>query len=358
MTHADTASANLEPATIDRLGTWLSEQSPQLPRFQGPIVSTSLISGGRSNLTSELVDSAGQRFILRRPPGGGHQGNAHDMLREARTIAAVSKAGVAAPEVIAQTDDSSVIGVPFFVMSFVDGHVLATADAARTLGIAWHPSRARRVAQSLAGALAAIHALDIDAAGLSDMRRRGSYVERQLRRFTGSVSRLPASEERDRQVKLGETLSAAAPAEQSVGLLHGDYKLGNVIVRADGSVAAVLDWELASTGDPAADVGWLVASWAQPGDGRWLVPPATVAGGFPSRDEIAGMYAEAAGLPGSSVQHLDFYVAFAYWRWSAINLGTRQRNRDGTGSGSPIDLDALNDQIHWQLDRVADYSAH
>lgn len=345
----------LTPAAVERLGSWLAEQSSH---FRGPITSTALISGGRSNITTELVDASGARFVLRRPPDGAHLDNAHDMLREARTISAVTRAGVAAPEVIAQSDATSVIGVPFFVMRFVEGSVLATPEAARAAGIAGDPARAEALARSLVSTLVAIHTVEIDAVGLTDMRRRSTYVARQLRRFTGSLSRLDASPARDRLLALGDLLSGAAPAERSVRLVHGDYKLGNVIVHApaeDGAgsptVAAVLDWELASTGDPAADVGWLVASWAQPGDGPWLVPPATIEGGFGSRDDIAEHYVQASG---QDLPDLDFYVAFAYWRWSAINLGTRQRFVDGGGSGGAIDLPALDAQVDWQLDRVAE----
>lgn len=345
-----TAGLLLSPH-VEPLGALLAEQSVQ---FCAPIVHVELIQGGRSNLTFLVVDSEGANFVLRRPPAGAHPGNAHDVLREARIMSCLWQAGLPLPQVIAQSQDPAVIGVPFFVMRFIDGWVLSRPEDGAALGIQHDRGRGEHIARSLVTTLAEIHDVDLDAVGLTDMRRRGSYVERQLRRFSGSVERLPESGARDRLLRMRNDLASAVPDEGDVRMLHGDFKLGNIIVSDAGDAVAVLDWELASTGDPAADLGWLVASWAQPGDGRWLVPPATLGGGFPDRNEVAAIYEEVAGR---DLGHLDYYVAFAYWRWSAINLGTRQRFLDGTGAGAHLDIDALDDQVSWQCDRATELLA-
>jgi aminoglycoside phosphotransferase (APT) family kinase protein len=249
--------------------------------------------------------------------------------------------------VLATCEDTTVLGAPFYVMTYVAGTVLTRPEEAAELGLTADPERARLMATRVVETLRAVHAVDLDEVGLGDLRRRGSYVARQVKRLGASVDGLPDSPDKVRALALRERLVALAPDEQRVTLIHGDYKLGNLMLAADGTVAAILDWELCSTGDPLADVGWLIASWAQPGDGPWLVPPATSSGGFPDRAALASWFPEADA--GSR----DFYVAFAYWRWSAINLGTRRRAESGQ-SGAPIDLAALDAQVDWQLSRVAE----
>ena len=300
------------------------------------------IQGGRSNLTLLLRDAGGDRYVLRRPPLGAQPGTAHDVLREGRIVAALAGTGVPVAPVVGSDGTDDVVGAPFFVMRYVDAAVLSTPDDAHAAGIPGD-----RLATALAGTLAELHTVDLDAVGLGGLRRPGGYPARQLRRLSRGLdhdarARFPMLEPvRDR-------LAAAVPPQAADRLVHGDYKLGNVMVDPGGAVRAVLDWELTSVGDPLADVGWLVASWAEPGDGPWLVPPATLAGGFPGRAELAAAYAEAAGR---DLADLDYYVALAYWRWSCINAGTRRRYLAGTTPGE-LDLAALDAQVGWQLDRA------
>jgi aminoglycoside phosphotransferase (APT) family kinase protein len=329
------------------LGDWLAAT---VDGFAGPVTDVRKLATGRSNLTYVLTGGDGTRYVLRRPPEGvGSSGRGHDVLREARVIDGLGPTGLPVPRVLATCHDAELIGAPFFVMDFVDGAVLTRPTDADSTGLTSDRSRAERATKALVGTLGDIHAVDLTAVGLDDLRRPGTYVERQLRRLGASVAGLPDSPGRDDLLALQEPLRAAAPPEQQVALLHGDYKLGNLMLDpASLSVAAVLDWELCSTGDPLADVGWLIASWAQPEDGRWLVPPATAAGGFPSRDDLAGWLAD----PTRPARDLDYYVAFAFWRWSAINLGTRRRAMQGT-TGGEVDVDALDAQVAWQLSAAA-----
>jgi aminoglycoside phosphotransferase (APT) family kinase protein len=339
VTAASTAAV-LEPY-LSALAAWLA------PRV-GPVglsLRAELVSGGRSNLTFALTDGRGQRYVLRRPPAGEHAASAHDVLREAFILAHLAGSRVPVPAVLGECPDPDVIGAPFFVMDFVDGVVLADAAA-----VGRHDLDRRRVAAGMIDALVAIHAVDLDAAGLGRLRRGGSYAARQLKRLRNglhddSVMRFPLL------VDVHERLVRVMPAQSGDSLLHGDFKLGNVIVGRESELRAVLDWELGSVGEPVADVGWLLASWADSADGRWLAPPATMAGGFPSRADMAKRYSAASGL---DLADLDYYVALALWRWSCINAATRRRVVLGTGSGTPVDIGALDAQIAWQLARALD----
>ena len=332
-------------ARADRLTTWFAAE---VVGFAAPFSAIELVSGGRSNLTFALTDQAGQRYVLRRPPLGEHAATAHDVLREGLIAARLAGSGVPVAPVVGRCEDSDVIGSPFFVMRFVDAAVLAHPDHARQAFPGGIPGTA--IARSMVDALVQIHSVDLTAVGLGSLVRPSSYVERQLKRLGASLDRLDdappalALDVRDLLV------ANAPPAGTGGGLLHGDYKLGNVMLDGAGRVLAVLDWELASFGEPLADLGWLVASWAEPSDPQWIVQPATVADGFPRRADVAELY---AGASGRDVDRLDYYVALAFWRWSCINLGTRQRVRRAELAGQVIDVEAIERQIGWQLARAA-----
>jgi aminoglycoside phosphotransferase (APT) family kinase protein len=325
------------PAAADAgFAAWAARHLPG----SGPPYQLTQVSGGRSNLTYLLTDAAGRPRVLRRPPLGTGPGSAHDVLREASIIAALAGSPVPVPAIAARCSDPAVIGAPFFVMEFVPGRVLADPASVPAAG----PELARAMAQ----ALAAIHDLDLAGRGLDGMRRPGSYAGRQLRRFAPVIEQAQSASGLLRRV--GDELGRRLPERESATtLLHGDFKLANVILRPDGQLAAVLDWELASSGEPLADLGWLVASWAEPGDGPWLVPPATLAGGFPTRAELAGAYATASGRP---VAGLPYFVALSFWRWSCINVMTRARYLEGRSPGLDLDVTRLDAQVRWQLERA------
>jgi aminoglycoside phosphotransferase (APT) family kinase protein len=336
------------PSAIDReryaqvLGRWLVDAGApvMLPLRIG------VISGGRSNLTLSADDAAGNRFVVRRPPRAASTGSAHDVLREAQILLALHPTQVPVPEVVASSDDTGLIGATFYVMRFVPGHVLTRPEDTAALTGVGEPGKT--IADEAVRALAGVHDVDLDAVGLGHLRRPHSYVARQLRQFAPTVDAEDGPI--GAQLRAVQTmLGALLPDEAEVGLLHGDFKLGNLIVGEAAEVRAVLDWELASVGDPVADLGWLVASWAEPSDGPWLVTPATAAGGFPAREEVADAYRVHSGR---GLELLDYYVAFAFWRWSCINVRTRRRLLHGGLSNSTLTPERINTQIEWQLDRA------
>jgi aminoglycoside phosphotransferase (APT) family kinase protein len=275
----------------------------------GPVHATR-IGEGRSNVTYR-IERAGLRLVLRRPPRPPLPPSAHDMVREAGIIAALHGAGGRVPDVIAVCEDEAVLGVPFYLMEEVDGvAVTDTLPAA----IDTPPERAR-LAGELIEVLVALHAIDVDAAGLAGFGRPQGYLERQVRRFAGlwEVNRtrdLPGFDEMT--AWLADRMPESGPAT----VVHGDYRLGNVLVGRDAParILAVLDWELATVGDPLADVGYLISMYRDrdsPDDAYVALSPVTVRDGFPTRPELAVMYEQRSGR---SVERLAWYEALAHWK--------------------------------------------
>jgi aminoglycoside phosphotransferase (APT) family kinase protein len=287
-----------------------------------PPLAFSVIAGGHSNLTFRVTDAAGTQFVLRRPPLGHVLATAHDMAREHRLISAVGQTSVPVPRAIGLCTDVSVNDAPFYVMDFVDGVVLDTIEKAEGLTL----EARHHLGFDLVDVLADLHAIDIDAVGLGDLAKRSGYVERQIKRWSGQwdmskTRELPAVEEvRDR-------LSANVPVEQSVGIAHGDYRLGNCLSDpVAGRVNAVLDWELCTLGDPLADVGYLGVYWSDDGAPSMRLGDATGAGGFPSYDELVHRYSLRTGRDCSNI---NYYVAFSAWRLSVISEGVLARYLHG-----------------------------
>ena len=281
------------------------------------------IAGGRSNLTYRVQDSDGGRWILRRPPLGKRLGSAHDMGREHRILTGLEGTGVPTPRPIALCSDESVTGAEFYVMELVDGLVLRDEDEVEAKFA--EPDR-RRLGVALVDTLADLHAVDPDAAGLGELGRRDGYAERQLKRWKRQWDD-SKTRELDAMEETHKLLSARVPAQDATSIVHGDYRLDNVIVTPQGEIAAVLDWELCTLGDPLADLGQLIVYWAEPDDE--VVPltrAPTLAPGFPARAELVERYAERSGR---DVTQLDFFVALAYWKLAAILEGVYARYSAG-----------------------------
>src|SRR6266498_4445431 len=284
-----------------------------------PPLSFRLIAGGRSNLTYQVLDSGGGSWVLRRPPLSGVLPSAHDMGREHRIISALRDTPVPVPEAVGLCPDPSVTGAPFYVMRYVDG--IVPRDEATVAG-AFDERQRATASMSLVEALVALHRVDPDAVGLGGLRRRDGYVGRQLRRWSrqweqSRTRELPAIEE------VGRRLAARVPPQGAATIVHGDYRLDNLILSPAGEVLAVLDWELCTLGDPLADVGLLMVYWSEPGDDVLpLDSTVTALPGFPSRAEVADAYASASGR---DLAQLDFYVAFGYWKLAAILEGVYAR---------------------------------
>ena len=303
----------------ERLGPWLEEHVAGAE----PPFSYDRIAGGRSNLTYAVADARGGRWILRRPPMGATLGSAHDMGREHRILAALAPAGLPVPIPVVMCDDESVTGARFYVMEFVDGLVLRDEDE---VAAAFDEAGRREIGFALVDTLADLHAVDPAAVGLGELGRHDGYAERQLKRWKrqwddSKTRELPAMEEAHAR------LAERVPEQRDTSLVHGDYRLDNVILARDGAVAAVVDWELCTLGDPLADLGLLMVYWAESRDK--VVPltrAPTLAPGFPSRQELAARYAERSGR---DISALDFFVALGYWKLAAILEGVYARYSAG-----------------------------
>ncbi|RKN65598.1 phosphotransferase family protein [Streptomyces klenkii] len=310
----------------ERLRAYLERELPGL--VQGPLVAE-LIEGGRSNLTYAVSDGTG-RWVVRRPPLGHVLATAHDMRREHRVISALHRtAAVPVPGALLLCEDESVLGAPFYVMEFVEGTPYRTAAQLTEIG----PDRARKVVLGLADTLVQLHAVDPEAAGLADFGRPGGFLERQLRRWG---KQLEAS--RNRELPgidaLRSGLAAALPASPAATVVHGDYRLDNVLIGADDTVAAVLDWEMSTLGDPLTDLGLLVMySEQEPVPGS---PISTTrdAPGHPGPAEIVERYAAASGR---DVSALPWYTAFAYFKLAVILEGIHYRYTLGQTVGAGFD---------------------
>jgi len=328
------APAQPSPVGIDvpAVSAFLEERVVGL---QGPF-HFDLVAGGRSNLTFCVTDANGRRVALRRPPVSHVLPTAHDMAREHRILSALFPAGVAVPEPLAMTQDVAVNGAPFYVMEFVDGHILRTASQAEA-----ELSEAVRaqVGVELASTLAALHRVDIDAVGLGDLAKRDGYIERQVKRWTGQYAAMavPGVDHGGIIEAIAEQLLASVPTPQGVSVVHGDYRLDNTVVNDQGQVVAILDWEICTLGDPLADLGTLLCYWAEPGDGDVaLLDSPTLAPGFLNRQGITEAYAAASGL---DVSRAPYYMAFGYWRLACILQGVYARYVGGAAAGDQGSVD-------------------
>jgi len=291
-----------------------------------------LIAGGRSNLTYGVTDVAGRKLVLRRPPISHVLATAHDMGREHRIISALAKSDVPVAPALGLCTDDAVNGAPFYIMDFVEGHILRTAKEVE----AALDDKAQRVAgEDLVDVLVRLHEVDVDAVGLGDLGRRDGYLERQLKRWYGQFQK---SQEQEQEAgvfrpapivdEVHQMLVERAPNQQGVAIVHGDYRLDNTVIGDDGKVQAVLDWELCTLGDPLADVGILLAYWTDRDESGGVpgMGAATTAPGFPQRADLAELYAGRSSL---DLSVLPYYVAFAYWKLACIVEGVYVRYASG-----------------------------
>jgi aminoglycoside phosphotransferase (APT) family kinase protein len=326
VTSPTSAADDVEGIDGDRVGRWLTETVAGIE----PPLKFELIAGGRSNLTYRVTDAVGRRLALRRPPLSHVLPTAHDMAREYRVITALGPTVVPVPVTYGLCLDEEVNGRPFYVMEFVDGHIVRDAETAeRDLDL----DARRRAGESMADTLAALHAVDVDVVGLGDFAKRQGYIERQLRRWYEQF-RSSAVEGVDTTTVIGavhDRLAADIPPQVGAAIVHGDYRLDNTVLGPDGTVRAVLDWEICTLGDPLADLGLLMVYWTDAGDEAALlgVTPTTVPG-FPRRAEIQKRYERASGR---DLERLDFYVAFGYWKLACILQGVYARYVGGATAG-------------------------
>ena len=332
MGNADTA----EGIDIDRVTEWfrahVEDVEPPL-RFE-------LIAGGHSNLTFGVTDARGVRRVLRRPPLGQVLATAHDMGREHTILAALAPTHVPVPPVLGLCSDAEVNGAPFYVMDFIDGTVIRDVAAAETLSA----EQRGRAGGSIIDTLAEIHAVDVDRVGLAGLGRKEGYIERQLKRWYGQFE---TSKTRELPVidEVFNRLLQAVPEQGPATIVHGDYRLDNCMLGPDGSIVAVLDWEICTLGDPLADVGLLQVYWADPDEPTHSgLPAPTSAAGFPTKADLLTRYAERSGRDLSAI---DFYVAFGYWKLACIIEGVYARYVGGAMGqrGDPGAFDFFGQQV-------------
>jgi aminoglycoside phosphotransferase (APT) family kinase protein len=318
-THSDAAGNRREPLlVVEPLREFLGAHGLASPAE----LDAQPIGEGHSNVTFALSTGV----VLRRPPRGPLPPSAHDVLREARLLRALESTPVRVPRVLAVCDDSSVIGAPFYVMEMIEGEVL-TSSLPEPLD---NPTERGRIADELIEALVELHAVDWTTIGLDGFGKPSGYLERQLRRFTGlwehnRTRELPAVEQ------VAQWLAANRPESPPATIVHGDYRLGNTMFEptAPARLIAVFDWEMATIGDPLADLGYMMIHWFEADDdtGGFNLQSVTQLPGFPTRHELIARYEERSGR---SMQALDWYVALALFKAVVFMEGNYKRAVEGS----------------------------
>jgi aminoglycoside phosphotransferase (APT) family kinase protein len=307
-------------AELERLGRFLAEHD-----LCGPTVTAQAIGDGHSNLTF-LVSDGHSRVVVRRPPPPPLPPGAHDVLREARLLAALQHTDVPTPRVLAIAAAGELLDVPVFVMEFVDGAVITESTPA--------PSEdgqlRRRIGESLVDTLAALHKVAWRDVGLGNFGKPDGFNARQLRRMRSLIAvdgTVPGE-----FAMLDNWLDAHRPPESGIAIVHNDFRIGNMLVDVEvGGVAAVLDWELATIGDPLADLGYLLASYPAPGEP--MVPTsamgtAVLEAGYPGRTELLDRYADRTG---ADVSGVNWYATLAMYKLAALYEYSRRRFESGVG---------------------------
>jgi len=287
-----------------------------------------LLSGGRSNLTYR-VRGGGRDWVLRRPPLGHVLPTAHDMAREYRVLSALADTDVPTARTFALCEDETVNGAPFYVMEYKHGVVL---EAELPAGFATEPADRHNISMALVDTLVTLHAVDYEAIGLGSFGRPAGYLERQVRRWSQQWERSKTDElaEIDELIR---RLGAALPASPPATIVHGDYRLGNMALDPlrPERVVAIFDWEMATLGDPLADLGYTLIYWAEAGDpGDPGLASPTALPGFASRAELVEAYAKRSGRDTSSV---DFYQVLALYKLAVISEGIYARYLQGKTLG-------------------------
>jgi aminoglycoside phosphotransferase (APT) family kinase protein len=313
---------------LTRLTDYLAQAAPGLVTGE---LGAELIAGGRSNLTYRITDGAATspRWVLRRPPLGHVLATAHDMGREFTVLAALVPTELPAPVPVLLCTDADVLGAPFYLMEHVPGAVLRARGDMERLG----PQACTVLGHRLVDVLADLHSIEPDSIGLADFGRPDGYLTRQVARWR---KQLDAS--RSREVagidELHERLAASVPDSPKYSLIHGDYRLDNVIVDVDGAdgprIAAVLDWEMATLGDPLADLALLVIYTSGRDEDDPITGGVSGAAGFPKTDELVARYAERTG---TDVSALDWYVALGNFKLAVVLEGIHYRFTQGKTVG-------------------------
>jgi aminoglycoside phosphotransferase (APT) family kinase protein len=324
---------------VERVTAWLGGQLPGLV----PPLRWTQLAGGHSNFTYRVDDGGGMTFVLRRPPLGELLPTAHDMGREFTVMSGLWPTPVPVPEPLAYCDDPDVTGARFYAMGWVEGRPLYTAEDAEE-----HLSgEARgRTGPSFIDTLADLHVLDPDEIGLGGLGKRDSYVGRQLHRWYASWNASKTRELPDVD-RLHDFLVERLPEQHQVSVVHGDYGLHNCRVASDGHIAAVVDWEISTLGDPMADLAYCINAWVEsPDETEGVVTTPTALPGFASRQELLDRYAARTG---TDLSGIDYYRAFNHWKSVGIMQGVYARYLHGQKETTAVDMDAFPARIDRSL---------
>ena len=331
---------------VPAVEAWVSERVPALV---APFTWTQL-EGGHSNLTYQIDSADGQKSaVIRRPPMGELLPKAHDMGREWACISALWPTPVPVAEPLAFCEGPEVTGAHFYVMGLIQGKALYNAEDVEE----WLPEANRQtMAESWIDTLAALHSLDPDDIGLTDLGRKEDYVLRQIKTWYRSwnASIDYAEIDNPRIHELHDLLVATVPEQGPATLVHGDYGTHNVMVGTDAKIAAVVDWEIATLGDPLADFGYSLNAWLEAGDELLDNSDApTLAAGFPDRDFIVSRYAEKTGR---DLSNLPYYLAFNRFKTACILHGVYARYKNGQKAIDPEDLASLLERVNNSITRA------
>ena len=321
----------MEGINLENVTEWVSGCIDNLQ----PPLKFDLIAGGHSNLTYRFTDQKNDSYVLRRPPLGHVLESAHDMGREYRIISALEHSKVPVPITYGLCQDKEVNGVDFYIMEFVEGLVPHTADDISVLSLADRQSFSRHVAQVLGD----LHNTSADDVGLGQLGRKEAYLERQLKRWEKQYIAMQTDDIADMDESL-RLLHLKRPEQIGHAIVHGDYRPGNMLI-LKGKVAALLDWELCTLGDPLADVGYLMNNWAEASDPEEVMAPTGI-GGFAAREEMLSWYEE---ITGRDLSLINYYRAFSHWRLAAISQGVYKRYLVGAMGDQEFDLQKYHNSI-------------
>ena len=319
----------VEGINRENVTTWFVQNVPGI----APPLSFSLITGGRSNLTYKVVDAKQQTVVLRRPPLGLILESAHNMAREFKIISALGRTDIPVAPALGLCQDKEINQADFYVMGFVEGQVYTSSVQAESIP----PTERKSLSLNVIDTLVQLHRIDPDAIGLGDLGKKEDYVARQVRRWTKQYENTKTDDIPEMD-ELARLLKDNIPVQVGSAIAHGDYRLGNLMVYHN-RVAAILDWELCTLGDPLADLGYLLNWWYQPDEiepGEEDDAPSAVEG-FLSRQELVDYYAENTGR---DLSRINYYRALSYWRLAAIYQGVYKRYLEGVmgDRGSSSDL--------------------
>ena len=330
---------------IPRVESWIKQNIAALT----PPFTWTRLEGGHSNLTYQLDDANGKQAVIRRPPQGVLLPKAHDMSREWALISSLGATNVPVPAAMGFCEDPEVTGAWFYVMGCIHGHPLYNGEQSRE----WIREENRgAMSQSFVDVLAALHSLDPDELGLGDLGKKDSYVGRQLKTWYRSWNASIEGAQLDdpRAHELQQYFLDNLPDQGTARVVHGDYGCHNCLFGDDGKIAAVVDWEISTLGDPLADLAYALNQWSEVDDE--LLPgadPVTAMPGFWTRDELTARYADQTGR---DLSNLNYYIGFNRWKTAAIVHGVYSRYMEGKKSAEGIDLDELRGRILLSLDRA------